>query len=200
MAKRVVYQFKITLTEIDPPIWRRIQVPDTYSFWDLHVAIQDSMGWLDSHLHTFRFGKARSKTRSEIGIPLDEEFDMVRTLPGWEVPIVEHFSAIGSTCVYEYDFGDGWVHEVLLEGMLLREPRRRYPRCLAGARACPPEDCGGVPGYYRLLEIMSDPSHEEYEDMLTWIGDRYHCELFAPEEVKFDNPQRRWKNAFSDGR
>ena len=114
--------------------------------------------------------------------------------------MVEHFRAIGSTCVYEYDFGDGWVHEVLLEAMLLREPRRRYPRCLEGARACPPEDCGGVPGYYRLLEIMSDPSHEEYEDMLTWIGDRYHCELFAAEEVKFDNPQRRWKNAFSDGR
>ncbi|MFQ5761383.1 MAG: plasmid pRiA4b ORF-3 family protein [Acidiferrobacterales bacterium] len=200
MVKRIVYQFKITLGGIEPPIWRRIQVPEAYSFWDLHVAIQDSMGWLDSHLHAFRFGKARSKTRLEIGIPLDEGFETERTVPGWKVPIVEHFGVIGTTCEYEYDFGDGWVHEVSLEGRLLRESGRRYPRCLEGARACPPEDCGGVPGYYRLLEIMSDPSDEEYEDMVTWIGDRYHSESFDPEEVKFDNPKRRLKNAFTDRR
>lgn len=198
MANRVVYQFLVTLLGIDPPIWRRIQVPEKYSFWDLHVAIQDSMGWMDYHLHAFRFSTRQSRPRWEIGIPDDEGFDSVTTRPGWEVPIADHFQRPGTDCTYEYDFGDGWLHDVLLEGVLLAEKGYRYPRCVAGARACPPEDCGGVPGYYRLLQVMSDPSDDEYEDMLTWLDKKYEPEEFALDTVKFDNPQKRWDQAFTD--
>ena len=163
----LIYQFKITLQDIEPTIWRRIQVPATYSFWDLHVAVADSMGWLDYHLHVFRFRKPHKRTTLDIGIP-DDEMDETGTLPGWEIGIAEHFFEPGIIAVYEYDFGDGWVHEVLLEGILLKEQGVKYPRCIAGKRACPPEDCGGVPGYYRVLEILGNPDHEEYQETVNW--------------------------------
>ncbi len=196
---KCVYQFKVSLTEIDPQIWRCILVPETYSFWDLHVAIQDSMGWSDCHLHAFRFGTERSRVRTEIGIPDNESFGTIKTLPGWEIPISEKFNKVGSSCLYEYDFGDGWIHEVLLEGVMLKEKGSRYPQCIDGKRACPPEDCGGVSGYYRFCQIISDPTDEEYEDMLAWIGDKYDPKYFDSEQVKFDNPKQRWDLAFSDG-
>ena len=198
MTSQVVYQFKINLGDISPTIWRRIQVPRSYSFWDLHVAIQDSMGWLDYHLHAFRFGKRRSKISWEIGIPDDEGFGEIDTLPSWEVPIVEHFHEPGESCNYEYDFGDSWTHEVLLEGILLREKGCRYPLCIDGERTCPPEDCGGPPGYYHLLQVLSDPNDEEYEDMVAWLGRKFDAESFAPSKVKFDNPGKRWDIAFSN--
>lgn len=198
----LVYQFRITLMGIEPSIWRRIQVPAKYSFWDLHVAIQDAMGWLDYHLHAFR-ARQRSKGRSmEIGIPGDEgEGEIV--IPGWEVSITDSFTEPGQTMVYEYDFGDGWNHEILLEAILLKEKGIAYPRCVGGERACPPEDCGSIPGYYRLLESLRDPTHPEYEDHIAWLkghAKNYHpydSERFDPEEVHFDNPKQRWRIAFS---
>jgi hypothetical protein len=195
-VKRKIYEFKVTLLDTKPAIWRRIQVPETYTFWDLHVAIQDSMGWLDCHLHAFRFGKGRP--RWEIGIPDDDGFDDLRILPGWEVPISEYFD-VGTECLYEYDFGDSWVHALTLEGMLLAKKGQRYPVCLEGERACPPEDCGGVGGYYRLLEILSDPTHEEYDEFIAWLGGTHDPISFDPTKVKFDNPKKRWKSAFSGG-
>ena len=135
--KNIVCQFRVELTEIEPLIWRRIQVPATYSFWDLHVAIQDSMGWLDYHLHVFRLRLPRRKKVMGIGIPDDEGVGEV-TLPGWEIPITEYFTEPGKSALYEYDFGDGWGHRVLLEGILLKETGVRYPKCIAGERACPP--------------------------------------------------------------
>ena len=195
-----IYQFKITLKEINPPIWRRILVPENYNFWDLHVAIQDAMGWLDCHLHAFRIRRKHSRTFTEIGIPNEDRFeDEPEILPGWEVPISEYFYDVGDACNYEYDFGDGWAHEVLLEGFLIMEKDQKYPKCIDGKRACPPEDCGGVPGYYNLLEILSDTSNEEYEEMVSWLGEKYEPEKFNTEEVKFDNPKKRWKRAFSEG-
>ncbi len=199
----VVYQFKVTLNEIEPPIWRRIQVPTKYNFWDLHVAIQDAMGWLDYHLHAFRFHKKHKHKVTEIGIPGDEFDDQV-VLPGWEIPISDHFTEPGKAALYEYDFGDGWEHEVLLEGVLLKEQGAKYPRCIAGERACPPEDCGSVPGYYNLLEIIKDPGHGEYEQTIGWLKGHakkyypYDPEEFHPEKVRFDNPKRRWRIAFSE--
>ena len=156
------------------------------------------MGWLDCHLHSFRFGKPRSRNRIEIGIPLDESFDGVETLPGWEIPIPKFFGEVGDQCVYEYDFGDGWEHTVTLEAIMLAEKRRRYPSCPEGERACPPEDCGGEGGYYHVLEVISDPQDEEYEGMIEWLGGAFDPEHFAPSKVKFDNPAKRWKVAFED--
>jgi hypothetical protein len=199
MANKV-FQFKITLKDIDPIIWRQILVPESYSFWDLHVAIQDAMGWLDYHLHVFRIKRKQSRKFTEIGIPDEDRFDGdPEILPGWEIPIYDYFTEVGSTSDYEYDFGDGWEHEVILEGILLREKGQKYPRCIGGARACPPEDCGGIPGYYNLLKVISDPSHDKYEEMITWLGKKYDPDEFVPEMIKFDNPKKRWEIAFSEG-
>ena len=199
MPKRI-YQFKITLQGTDPAIWRRIQVPESYSFWDLHVAIQDAMGWQDYHLHAFRFRRKHSRQATEIGIPDDYGFeDSPEILAGWDIPISSQFDDLGVTAEYEYDFGDGWDHDIALEGVLLREKGKKYPKCIGGARACPPEDCGGVPGYYRLLEVLSDPDDEEHEDMLEWLGGTYEPQDFDPGTIKFDNPTKRWKLAFSKG-
>jgi hypothetical protein len=203
MSKRqLVFQFKITLLEIDPRIWRRVQVPTGYSFWDLHVAIQDAMGWVDYHLHAFRFPQSGKQT-IEIGIPF-EEYDDLITLPGWETPITNYFTAPGDAAVYEYDFGDSWQHELLLEGVLLKEKGARYPRCIGGERACPPEDCGSIPGYYHMLEVLADPVDEEYAEMVTWLKGHvknyhpYDPDRFDVREVVFDNPRARWRKAFSD--
>ncbi|MFV2058686.1 MAG: plasmid pRiA4b ORF-3 family protein [Thiohalomonadales bacterium] len=197
MPKRI-YQFKIALKEITPTIWRRIQVPEGYSFWDLHVAIQDAMGWLDYHLHLFQVRRKHAHRATEIGIPDDSAFEGSPEIhPGWEIPISDYFGDVGVTADYEYDFGDGWCHEILLEGILLSEKGQKYPRCIDGARACPPEDCGGVHGYDRVLEALADPDDEEHESMLEWLGGKYDPQEFVPGKVKFDNPTKRWRGAFS---
>jgi len=201
--KDLVYQFHIKLLGIEPMIWRRIQVPAKFSFWDLHVAIQDTMGWLDYHLHAYRVRQKYKKKPIEIGIPQDE-WDGEDVIPGWEATVSDYFTELGQTMEYEYDFGDGWEHELLFEGILLKEKDASYPRCIDGARACPPEDCGSIPGYYNLLEILSNPHHPEYEDHVEWLkghAKNYHPydpERFSPQNVQFDNPKKRWKLAFQD--
>ncbi len=197
MTSNHICQFRITLKEISPPIWRRILVPEDYSFWDLHVAIQDAMGWLDYHLHVFRMKRRQGHKVMEIGIP-DEDLceGDPEIMPGWKIPIAKYFATLGMTAEYVYDFGDNWIHEVLLEGYLLKEKGVKYPRCIEGARACPPEDCGSGRGYYEILEILSDPTHDEYEQTLTWLGGGYDPDRFDPAAVKFDNPKKRWQIAF----
>ena len=205
MAKRttnIIYQFRIELREIKPTIWRVIQVPSEYSFWDLHVAIQDAMGWLEYHLHTFLFQTPHKTKNTEIGIP-DDEFTDHEVLPGWKIPMIGYFTEPGKSAIYDYDFGDGWSHYVLLEGILLKEKGVKYPLCLGGERACPPEDCGGVPGYYELLKILREPNHPEYEDYIEWLKGHaknyfpYEPDNFDPGKVAFGDPRKRWKIAFS---
>ena len=191
------YRFKIRLKEFNPPIWRRIEVPSTYNFWDLHVAIQDAMGWLDCHLHMFKIIEPESGERHFIGIPDEEGLSGIEIEPGWEKNIADYFRKKGDIADYEYDFGDGWLHEVQLEGIVAREKGRSYPRCISGKRACPPEDCGGVGGYYDLLEVMGDPSHPEYGDTMEWLGGNYAPNRFFPSTVRFDDPQKRWQRAFT---
>ena len=193
-----VFQLHISLEGIEPMIWRRIQVPETYSFWDLHVAVQDSMGWLDCHLHQFVISESIEEKTATIGLPGDELEDR-HIRPGWEVPIRMYFTAPGNKCVYEYDFGDCWRHTVLLEEVLPTERGVMYPRCLAGERACPPEDCGGVGRYAELLEIIRNPRHEEHRDMIEWLKGhlkKYHPykpDEFDPRKVRFHDPKKRLK-------
>ena len=193
-----LYQFKIELVGITPAIWRRIQVPEAYSFWDLHVAIQDAMGWLDCHLHMFRIHRKYIPTPIEVGIP--NEYAVVddpETHPGWEVPITDLFREVGDSSDYVYDFGDDWLHEIVLENIFPKEKGQKYPRCVDGAYACPPEDCGGVHGYYHMLDVLADPDDEEHESMLEWLGGTYDPKKFARGKVNFDNPTKRWKMSFS---
>ena len=134
-----VFQFKVTLQGIRPSIWRRIQVLESYSFWDLHVAIQDAIGWRDRHLHVFRIVDPTDGQRVEIGVPTEDlVVGQVRVLPGWSIRIADCFTDESSRAAYEYDFGDGWEHKIVLEGARPREVGVRYPVCLAGERACPP--------------------------------------------------------------
>ncbi len=189
-----VYQFRISLKGIEPAIWRRIQVPADYTFWDLHVAIQDVMGWLDYHLHVFRVvTPGRPDGLVQTGIP-DEEFSE-GTLPGWDVALSNYFSERNNSAEYEYDFGDGWIHALILEKLLPRKKGSKYPRCLAGERRCPPEDCGGIGGYQSFLEAILDPSHDEHKGMLEWVGGPFDPEGFEPHEVRFDDPDKRWQIA-----
>jgi transcriptional regulator with XRE-family HTH domain len=194
-----VYQFRVALKDVKPEVWRRIVVPAHYTFWDLHVAIQDAMGWLDYHLHAFRLPDAATGRKIEIGIPDDGGFPgSDPCLPGWRIRIAPYFRAPGDRCEYEYDFGDGWEHEVVLDEISARDPDTRYPLCRDGARACPPEDCGGAGGYKDFLAAIGDPSHDEHARMLEWVGGRFDPAAFDPRAVRFDNPRKRWKLAFME--
>lgn len=155
------------------------------------------MGWWDYHLHEFRVHERERGRKLLIGIPTGEEMEgSSEVLPGWEISVIDHFSEPGDRAEYEYDFGDGWVHEVTLLGIEARVTGQRYPQCVAGERACPPEDCGGVPGYQTLVEALLDPEHSEFEALGEWIPPGWGPELFRPENVRFDNLARRWKRAF----
>jgi len=195
-----IYQFRIELLDIEPTIWRRIQVPADYSFWDLHVALQDAMGWLDCHLHSFLVKRSKTTREEEIGIPFDD--DKGEVMPGWAVGLGGVFTQPGLEVVYLYDSGDGWGHTVMFEDILPREKGMKYPRCIGGERACPPEDCGGVQGYQELLEIISDPNDPEYETMTSWLKNHlknyhpYNPDEFDPAQVTFDDPSERFEKAF----
>ena len=193
-----VMQFKIALKDIKPPVWRRIQVPCTDSFWDLHIAIQDAMGWMDCHLHEFVFSSQTENTCIRIGIPDEDDYLSLRpVLPGWEIPIAGVFSLMLRKIEYVYDFGDDWRHTVTLEKIFPKPKDSNYPVCVGGKRACPPEDCGGISGYYHLLEVLSNPQHELHEDMITWMGGSFDPEQFDYKSVKFDDPEERWHRAFN---
>lgn len=197
--RRDLFRLRIELLGIQPPIWREILVPASYSFWDLHVAIQDAMGWEDYHLHEFQVAEPESGQLLRIGIPDDEGFGTGRvTLPGWAVGVIELIEEAGQTFDYDYDFGDGWKHRITLVGVEPRIKGQRYPQCLAGARACPPEDCGGVWGYENLVEALLDPKHPDHEDLRNWVPKGWGPEIFKASDVRFDNPKRRWKLAFGE--
>ena len=192
-----VYQFKITLKGIKPPIWRRIQVPETYTFWDLHVAIQDAMGWEDYHLHEFEMPHPSTGEKRRIGMPSDaDDFLGRKTLSDQNQKISNWFSMKNRVAKYTYDFGDDWIHEIKLEKILPREKDIKYPICIAGKRSCPPEDCGGVWGYKNFLEALRDPKHPQHDELLDWVGGEFDPEHFDVKEVHFDDPAKRRKIAF----
>ena len=193
------FRFKVVLREIEPSIWRQIEVPSYYTFWDLHVAIQDSMGWKDSHLHSFELKDDSTGQSFEIGIPESSFEDDDDILPDWEYRIEDYFSIKNRNAVYVYDFGDYWVHDVILEKVLDRSAGVKYPKCTDGKRACPPEDCGGVGGYFELLEAIRNPGSEEFKEMFEWLGKVYDPEGFDPKDVRFSDPQRRLKNMLRGG-
>jgi hypothetical protein len=197
-SKKMIYQFKITLKGTHPPVWRRIKVPSTYTFWDLHLAIQDAMGWHDCHLHEFRI-QAKTGETLVFGIPSEIEGDPYfkddRTLHGWKHKISKYESVIPATFVYAYDFGDDWRQKIDFEEIKSAEAGVTYPRCIKGKRACPPEDCGGAWRYPALLAILADPEHEKHDSMKAWVeaqaGGPFDPEHFDPTEVVFSDPKGR---------
>ncbi len=170
-----VYQLKITLKDSKPPIWRRVEVPDDITLSRLHTIIQAAMGWTDSHLHMFTVGQ------TSYGVPDPSYDDDVHDER--RVKLNQLLTEPKQKFSYEYDFGDSWTHVVLLEQVRESAPGLRYPRCTAGKRACPPEDCGGIWGYADFLAAIIDPEHPEHDDMLEWVGGEFDPELFDPDEV-----------------
>ena len=195
MAGPEALQFKILLKRIRPPIWRRIHVPSDYTFWDLHVAIQDAMGWDDYHPHEFVTKDLKTGSEIRIGIPDDEAmFWGVEILPEWEILAVDYFSQANPKAIYRYDFGDGWEHTITLEKKVPLERGADYPRCLGGRRACSPEDCGGPYGYESLLESITNPEDANHETRLEWVGAAFDAEHFDPEEIIFNDSRQRSKS------
>lgn len=181
---RNVYQLKITLKGIKPPVWRRILVPENYTFYDLHFAIQSAMGWYHCHLHEFIFNRDKYDQFS-IGDPENDEFGYSEIIDERAVRLFEYLTDEKQRFDYIYDFGDDWEHAVVVEKILPRDQNAEYPVCFAGKRACPPEDCGGVWGYEELLEVISDPGHEEYDEMIEWLGGEFDPEEFDPDAVRW---------------
>ena len=190
-----VYQLKITLKGTKPPIWRRIQVPESYTFWDLHVAIQDAMGWEDYHLHEFVFTLPIMNIKVRIGIPMEDDFDET-ILPDWDQKIADYFSSETPKAEYTYDFGDGWQHDIILEKILPRKGGVIYPRCVDGKRACPPEDCGGIGGYQELLEAFNSSDPEQHQEAVMWLGEDFEPEDFESNDVEVEDSYQRLKLAF----
>ena len=184
MTDRMVLKFKIELEYLIPLVWRRILISRDATFFDLHMAIQQSMGWENCHMHMFTIKKTRTSPQKNIGLPSEYDPDIE---PAWELKVVDYFKRRGSKVAYEYDFGDSWLHKIIYEGTEKAVKGRRYPQCLDGERACPPEDCGGTWGYEGLLNVLRDPQHEDYEDRLEWLGDSFDPEAFDAKKVVFKN-------------
>jgi hypothetical protein len=169
-AAPVAYQLKVTLKHLRPPIWRRIQVTGDTSLFKLHRVLQVVMGWTDSHLHQFIVrGSYYGTPHPDFGFDVRDER---------RVALAEIASSPKTKFTYEYDFGDSWEHEILVEKMLPPDKGIYYPICLTGKRACPPEDCGGVWGYAGFLEAILDPDHPDHEEMLEWVGGSFDPEAF----------------------
>ncbi len=172
-GKSRLYQIKVTLRGIEPPIWRRFQVPRDILLDELHLVLQRVMGWDNYHMYQFII------KRQYYGQPFEEleMEDATQTKLGQVV------GRAGAKFGYEYDFGDSWEHELHVEKTMTVDPGKSYPVCTDGQRACPPEDCGGVWGYARLLEVLQDPEDEEHEEMLEWVGGAFDTEAFDLEAV-----------------
>jgi len=174
-AYQEVIQLKVTLAEIEPPVWRRLRIPMDYTLARLHKVIQAAFGWEDSHLHRFRI-------HGEDYMPVDQENE-----PGTrdeKVSLKRVGLRLKTKIRYEYDFGDGWEHLILVEGLLLLEEPAQVSGCIGGQRACPPEDCGGAGGYQEMLDALRNPRDPRGEELRLWLGARtWNPEAFDLERV-----------------
>ena len=169
------FRLKVALRGIDPPIWRRFLVPADITLQRLHEILQAVMGWTNSHLHQFE-----SKGVC-YGIP-DPEFGAHRFSES-KTALNELLQHAKDQLAYDYDFGDGWEHEIVLEEVLLSRNDVIIPIIEAGERACPPEDVGGIPGYFDFLEVLADPTHPAHQEMLEWVGGSFDPEAFNVDEA-----------------
>jgi MoaA/NifB/PqqE/SkfB family radical SAM enzyme len=174
-GKADVYQLKVTLNGTKPPIWRRILVTADTRLSKLHDILQDVMGWDDQHLHQFEI-KGENYGIPSAGFEMGTKNEKSKTLG--EVAPSEKVKF-----VYEYDFGDSWEHAILVEKIMEPEEGKKYPVCIDGKLACPPEDCGGVWGYYDTVEALADPEHPEHAERLEWIGEDFDPEYFDIDSV-----------------
>ncbi|GAB3973116.1 plasmid pRiA4b ORF-3 family protein [Plantactinospora veratri] len=169
--RRQIFQLKVSLADVTPPVWRRVLVPGGYTLDRVHRLFQSVLGWQNCHLHSFdidgvQYGVPDPEGELTLRDELDTRLDAVATK--------------GGRFLYTYDFGDWWEHDVIVEDVFGADPDERYPVCSAGAGACPPEDIGGPYGYRRFLAAMADPDHPEHESLRDWLGRPFDPSTFDP--------------------
>ena len=175
-----IIQLKITLDKTKPAIWRRIQVERAITFFELHHIIQIAFGWKNYHLHEFDIDQHK----------IGASEDYMKNVPSTDEGVIDSRIVTlnlivepGEIFSYMYDFGDSWHHIITVEKFLPKEQEKKYPICLDGTLACPPEDCGGISGFYNMLEILKDKNHPEYRETKTWVGRNFDPSLFDKEKV-----------------
>lgn len=214
-----IHYLRITLRDSKPAIWRRVAVPSEFTLGQLHEVVQIAMGWTDSHLHQFmlkdknlidrdpgliarlsdegRWDDIFAATRGmRVFVSTTTPFGEPTEMEGEDedaVTLGEVCPKVKSKLTYEYDFGDGWDHTIEVQKIETPRPGVEYPACLAGKRACPPEDCGGVYGYAHMLEVAGDPEHEEYDDVIDWLDEGFDPEAFDIDEV--NDMLAEWRKA-----
>lgn len=172
---KTIYQLKITLKDIRPPIWRRVQVESSTKLSQLHLMIQAAMGWYNCHLHQFSIeGIDYGEPHSDYGLDMQDER---------KVKLSSVIKSEKAKFFYIYDFGDSWEHSILVEKILPLDPKVSYPLCIKAKRACPPEDCGGTWGYIEFLEAIKNPTHPEHESFLEWVEGSFDSEFCDLQEI-----------------
>lgn len=174
-----VYQIKISLEGIRPEIWRRLLVPASMHMYDFHIAIQFAMGWENAHLHEFIKGRKHYREFFDD----DDSWDEKRDVDYEDVMLEDLLYKQNDSIKYCYDFGDNWMHTITLEGMEEIDGPFRSPVCLGGENACPPEDVGGIPGYFNFAAVMKNPKDKEYKEYKEWYGDDYDATYLSLAQV-----------------
>lgn len=176
-----IYQVQIALKGFKPKIWRRLLIPSDLLLSDFHKIIQTTMGWTNDHLHQFIKNRIYYSVRFHDDFMWDETYNI--DYKKKKIRVKDLLMVEKEKIIYEYDFGDGWEHEIILEKILPVDEKIKYPICLTGKMSCPPEDCGGVWGYADMLEILKQPDHEEYESYMEWLGEEFDPEFFDKDTV-----------------
>lgn len=174
-----IYQIQISLKNISPKIWRRLLIRADLPLQDFHKVIQSSMGWWNSHLHQYIKDRKYYLEKTEG----DDFWDEMVHVDYSELKVSDLLKKENDKIGYEYDFGDGWLHDIVLEKILDSDPGVIYPQCVAGKRNCPPEDCGGPYGYSNFLKSISNPRDKEYKEMIEWAGGKFDPESFDKEAI-----------------
>ena len=185
-----IYGIKVTLLGTKPPIWRRLLVPASMTLAKLHDVLQTAMGWHDCHMHEFRAGERH------FGRPDPEDISMGMQVENERnIRLSSVLRRPGAKLVYTYDFGDNWEHSIVLEKLLPLLPDMTCPICIDGSLACPPDDCGGIPGFYELLDALADPNHEQHQEMRDWIGGDFDPQAFSVDSVNRRLAPKRRRSA-----
>jgi hypothetical protein len=174
-----IYQIQIVLVDSRPKIWRRILIQPDLSLSDFHLAIQIAMGWENDHLHQF----IKNKTFYTERLEDDWGWNDLKNVDYKNLKISDLLIKVKDIIEYEYDFGDSWHHDIILEKIMPVDNKTKYPICVDGKLSCPPEDCGGIWGYKNLLKILNKPDREEHEEYLEWVGEEFDPEKFDKDAV-----------------
>jgi len=169
---------RIELKHTDPVIWRHVEAPTSITLKVLHDIIQATIGWMDYHLFEFTVAGRR------YGLPMDEDWGTEPRKEAAKVRLREVLKAAKTVIDYVYDFGDSWEHKITVTDVRPGLPGVSYPRYIAGERNGPPEDCGGIPGFYEMLDARADPDHPEHEQIVEWL-DEYDPDLLEELPIKY---------------